>query len=227
MRIAEWVVGAWLVAAAAAAGTLRERCDFLSRADGATNDVAIVAALDALRAMRGKAVPAAETVSALLPHRAKLYRERDKYLVVRLRAYAMVTLSEIGVPRSAVPALLDTLANVDDRMMPVEVAAAARAVASLGSRGHDFAPYLLEALSLRILPEELSLERYEQNFPPSEATTAQREIVQALARISTRDDRSVVDALRQLAASKGNDAIDPRLPSEAARALQIIEGERP
>jgi hypothetical protein len=220
-------VAALLVGGSAAAATVGEACELLARGDGATDDAAIAAALDTVRAAGSHAAPAAaETLSGLLPHRAKLYRERDKYLVVRLRAYIVVALSEIGVPPSAIPSLLDTLANADERMMPMEIGAAARAAGSLGKRGRDFAPYLLDALSLRIMPEEFSLERYDQEFPAAEATTAQREIVRALGRIASPDDRDVVDTLRQLAASPGSDTLDPRLPAEAQRALRMIQGER-
>ena len=52
-------------------------------------------------------------------------------------------LGEIGFPASALTALLEALANVDERMTALEVGAAARAVRSLGARGHEFAPYLL------------------------------------------------------------------------------------
>lgn len=199
-------------------------CALLAHSDGSTDDVVIASALDVLRSAGPKAAPAAETLSALLPHRSALYRGRDKFQVVRLRAYIVVTLSEIGFPRSAMPALLDTLGNLDERMSPVEVASAARAVASLGSAGRELEPYLLEALLLRVSPEELSLGRYEQEFPPEEATTVQLEVVRALARISSPGDRDVVDRLREVAALRGSGLFDPRLPQEATRALAIIEG---
>lgn len=226
MRLANWcAVAVVLVASSAAArADCKSICELLAHSDGSTDDAVIASALDVLRSAGPKAAPAAETLSGLLPHRSPLYRGRDKFQVVRLRAYIMVTLSEIGFPRSAMPALLDTLANLDERMSPVEVAAAARAAASLGRGGRDLEPYLLEALLLRVSPEELSLERYEQEFPPEEATTVQLEVVRALARISSADDRDVVDRLREVAALR-SDLLDPRLQQEATRALAIIEGE--
>jgi hypothetical protein len=227
----------------AASVAIRPLSGLLARSDGATDDLVIASALDVLRSLRTNAAPAAETLSGILPHRSKLYHERDKFLVVRLRAYIVVTLSEIGFPSSALPVLLDTLAHLDERMSPVEVGATARAVGSLGPRGHELAPYLLDMLDQRISPEEFSLERYEPRFPPDEATTVQLEAVRSLGRVCSAEDQDVVTALRQLAEKgsleglNGLDDRDPRLRREARRALDLIlsthdgakehRGERP
>jgi len=208
-------------AAVAATPTL---CDVLIRSDGTTDHVLIAAALDVLRSMGHRAAPAAETLSSLLPHRSKLYKDRDKLLVVRLRAYIMVTLSEIGFPSSALPALLDTLAHVDGRMTPIEVGAAARAVGSLGPRGRELAPYLLDALVARLSAEEFSLERFDPEFPPDEATTVQLEVVRSLAKVCSAEDRDALAGLRQLAEDRGGE--DPRVVREAQRALKLILSAR-
>lgn len=208
-------------AASAATKTLTE---MLVRSDGATDHLLIAAVLDVLRSMGTSAAPAAETLSGLLPHRSKLYTDRDKILVVRLRAYILVTLSDIGFPSSARPALLDTLAHVDQRMTAVEVGAAARAVRSLGLSGRAFAPYLLDMLIERFT-EEFSLKRYEPEFPPEEATTVQLEALRALARVCSPEDQSVLTVVRQLAEDR-SDELDPRVVREAQLALELIRGER-
>src|SRR5215212_1557567 len=87
--------------AAAAKRSVHALTRFLVRADGATDHLEVARALDELRAMGPKAAPAAETLSALLAHRAGLYRDRDKVQVIRLRGYIVVTLGEIGFPPSA------------------------------------------------------------------------------------------------------------------------------
>jgi hypothetical protein len=198
----------------------------LARSDGATDHLQLAAALDTLRAMRGDAAPAAETLSALLPHQAKLYADRDKNLVIRLRAYIMVTLGEIGYPDSALPALYDTLAHIDERMTAIEVGAAARAAGSLGPRGRDLAPYLLDTLIDRFSGDEFSLERYGSDFPPAEATTVHLEAVRSLGRICSAEDHEVLAALRRLLDSRIPDA---RVAREARRAVELItaRGERP
>jgi hypothetical protein len=194
-------------------------CEFLAKSGGTTDDVVVAAVLDVFRAHPNAGVRAAETLSSLLPHRCKLYRERDKIVVVRLRAYIVVTLSEIGVPSSALPSLFDTLGNVDGRMTSIEVAAAARAVRSLGAQGREFAPYLLAALSARLSEEEVSLERYDPRFPAREATTAQLEAVRALHSISSAGDADVVSTLREIVR---RDVFDRRVVQEARRTLEQI-----
>jgi len=204
-------------------------CDLLTRSDGATNHVLIASALDVLRSLGPRAAPAAETLSGLLPHRSKLYTGRDKLPVVRLRAYIVVTLSEIGFPSSALPALLDSLAHVDERMNAMEAGAAARAVRALGPSGCSLAPYLLDALNQRVGEEEFSLERYEPQFPPHEATTIQLEAVRSLGEVCAAKDLEVVTALRELAGAHGQAGPDPRVAREAQRALENIQkghGER-
>jgi hypothetical protein len=209
----------------AAAAAVPALCDLLARSDGATPHLLLASVLDVFRSLGPRAAPAAETLSSLLPYRCKLYKGRDKLLVVRLRAYIMVTLSEIGFPSSALPALpalLDTLAHVDERLMPLEVGAAARAVGSLGPRGREFAPYLLDTLTQRLSEEEFSLERYEPQFPPQEATTIQLEAVRSLGRVCSAEDLPVLTALQNFAADRGQDGLDPRVVQEAQRARKLI-----
>ena len=143
-------------------------------------------------------------------------------LVVRLRTYILVTLSEIGFPSSALPALLDSLAHVDPRMTASEVGAAVRAVGSLGPRGREFAPYLLGTIAERFSEEEFSLERYEPQFPPHEATTVQLEAVRALAQVCSAEDRQILEVLRYLAQDRGPGELDRRVVREAQSALELI-----
>lgn len=208
-------------AGAAPAAAWPALCDILLRSDGHTDHVLIASVLDVLRSMGHRAAPAAETLSGLLAHRARLHKERDKMLVVRLRAYIFVTLSEIGFPASALPALLDSLAHVDERMTVLEIAAAARAAGSLGPDGRQFVPVLLQTLSVRLSSEEFSLERYEPQFPPHEATTVQLEVVRSLARICSPQDQQALTVLRDLSEDRGR-GLDPRLVKEARHALELV-----
>lgn len=196
-------------------------CDFLARSDGDTDHVLIASVLDVLRAMRQRAAPVAETLSGLLSHRSRLNKERDKMIVVRLRAYVFVTLSEIGFPAAALPPLLDSLAHVDERMTAIEVAAAARAAGSLGPNGRQFVPFLLQIFAVRLSPEEFSLERYEPRFPPHEGTTVQLEVVRALARICSPQDQEALTVLRDLSEDRGR-GLDPRLVKEARHAVELM-----
>jgi len=196
--------------------TTRQVCDLLARSDATTNPARIASALDVLRSRGRGAASAAETLSGLLPHRSRIFNGRDKDVVIRLRAYVIVTLAGIGFPTSARPALLDILAHVDERMSPVEVGAAARAVRSLGGRGRAFTPYLLDALGARLGVEEFSLERFDPRVPAAEATTAQLEIVRTLYRVAPTGDHDVQESLMQLIRDPDR---DPRLVREAQRVL--------
>jgi cytochrome oxidase Cu insertion factor (SCO1/SenC/PrrC family) len=203
-----------LLLAATLLATPKQACDVLAHADGNTGAAQVAAAIDVVRAQH--ASNAAEALVALLPHRSALFAGRDKDEVIRLRAYILATLADIGVPPSARPALLDILAHVDAGNSPLEVAAAAHAVATLGERGREFTPHLLTALGVRLSVEELSLARFEQDYPPSEATTAQLELVRALGRIAPADDRDLHTALEQVIDDPER---DPRLVAEARRVL--------
>lgn len=194
----------------------------LQTSDGGTDHEEVAAALDSLRALGANAAPAAETVSGLLAHQSKLYADRDKALVARLRAYAVVTLSDIGYPTTAFPILFDTLAHPDERGAPVEVGAAARAAGTLGFRGRPFVPYLVEILTLeRFGIEEFSLARYDPLFPAVEATTVQLEAIRSLSLIAPAADASVTSALENLT----SDA-DPRVRSAARQAVTRIRRRR-
>jgi hypothetical protein len=207
----------------AAVSALPALCAFLAHSDGATDDALLAAILNVFRSLGRDAAPAAETLSGLLPHRCKLYQDRDKMRAIRLRSYMVVTLSEIGFPSSALTTLLDSLAHLDERMMAVEIGAAARAVGALGPRGRWLAPHLLAVLAERISDEEFSLDRYGPEFPPEEATTVRREAVRALGHVCSPQDRKALEYLQQLVAGRDRDGLDPRVIREAENALASIQ----
>ena len=109
--------------AAGTLGALPALTALLRDSDGTTDHRLILASLEALRGLGVAARPAAESVSALLPYRAAIYRQRDKQISVRLRTYLFATLADIGMPESAEPAVLDALANFDERLDPGELGA--------------------------------------------------------------------------------------------------------
>jgi hypothetical protein len=197
----------------------------LASSNGSVDHHQVVAELDQLRAMGRSAAPAAETLSGLLSYRSKLYADRDKAIAVRLRSYVLLTLSDIGFPPSARPALLDALAHLDERMGPFEVGAAIHAVNALGPSGRELAPYILEAMALRMSDVEFSLARYAPQFVPEESTTVRLEAVRTLGRVCVARDQHVVSTLRKISEDERG-RIDPRVVREARRAVALIE-ERP
>jgi protein SCO1 len=192
--------------------------------DRRTDHRVIAGVLDLIRGRGYEARELAGTVGRLLlPHQAEVHQERDKWYVLRLRAYAFVTLSEISFPESALPMLVDALAYVDERMSSVELGAATRAVGTLGESGRPFIPYLLSTLGERFAEEEISLERYDVAFPRQEATTVQLEVVRSLAAICSGQDSQALTVLRAIAGNGTQSSLDPRLIREARSALKAIE----
>jgi protein SCO1/2 len=194
----------------------------LAHSDGATDDLLVAAALDVIRGLGPRAQSAGATLSALLSYRAAIYHDRDKLISSRLRAYVFATLSDIGVPEAAEPALLDALAHVDERMVPLEVGAAARAVGTLGARGDAFKDYLVSVLSTRISEEEFTLAHFESRFTPDQSTTIQIEALRALGRIADRDDAQARNVLRGFAQLPESSGADPRAIAAAKRAENLV-----
>ena len=198
----------------------------LLSADGQTDHRILAAVLDLIRAKGYQAEGLAEVLSSLLSHQAAIYQERDKWQVLRLRAYLFATLSDIGFPDSALPMLVDALAYVDERMSAVEFGAAVHAVGGLGEKGRPFIPFLLRTVTERFAEEEFSLERYEAAYPPEEATTVQLEVAKALAAVCTPADEEALTTLRSVASGSGTDAPwDPRFVAAAAEAVRRIEAK--
>ncbi|GJL54191.1 MAG: hypothetical protein NPIRA02_13230 [Nitrospirales bacterium] len=198
-------------------------CAALRRANGQTASFLIAAYLDALRTIGRAADSASETISDLLSYRSVIYADRDTLDVLRMRAYLLVVLSDIGAPESSYPYILDALAHVDEQLLAYEAAAAARVAGSIGPRARPFVPYLLRALGKRTAEEEFSLERFDPIFPREEATTFQIEAIRALVQIQPVDDPDVIHVLTKLSTASAPFAhLDSRLFSEARRALQMF-----
>lgn len=195
----------------------------LREASGATGEREVASHLEALRAMGSEASSVAEEVAALLNESSPLYRDRDKHEVMRLRAYVFVVLSEIGIPNSALPQIVDALANSDDEM-GYHFGAAARAAGTLGPRARPLIPHLCAGMQRFYHRDEFSLERYDPDYPQEEATTVQAESITALAQISSTSDKAVVELLTLYANGQHPDTRRfPALINHAVRSLKLME----
>lgn len=195
----------------------------LRQANGATAEREVARQLEALRAMGPDASRVAESVAELLNESSPLYRDRDKHEVMRLRAYVFVVLSEIGIPSSALPLIVDALANSDDEM-GYHFAAAARAAGCLGPRARPLIPHLCSGMQRYYHRDEFSLERYNPDYPQEEATTVQAEAITALAQISATSDTVVVELLNSYANGTHPDTRRfPTLIKHADRSLRLME----
>lgn len=209
-----------------AAPAIPNLCEALRAADGATEAGVIAAYLDVLRAVGKTARPAADVLSGLLSEEARLWSGRDKGNVTRLRAYLFVTLSDIGVPSSAIGPIIDALVNTDERMSSLEAVAAARAAGFVQTGGQLVVGHLVQALEKGYFDETFSLERYETEFPTEEATTFSREAIRALWRLGPQGNQEALALLDRMA--KGEHATvrrDPSLAAEARRALNAISNQ--
>jgi protein SCO1/2 len=168
----------------AAAPSVANIAEALSRCDGATDDRQVGGYLEALGRMGPAAAPAAvPVILRQLSERSLLWRDRDKTQVVRLRGFLLATLARLGPPEEA---LAPILAELSGAKHPYSLAAAARAAGALGPRAAAAVPYLQRPLDPGFHDEPMSLERYDPDFPPEERTTARLEAVRALARIQTQ-----------------------------------------
>jgi len=218
-------LGARRTAGAAQWAQLLRDCD-------SKTDHRVIASLLYLVRREGKStVELSEAVSSLLPYQADIYPERDKWHVLRLRAYTFSTLSDIGFTQSAMPMLTDALAYVDERMSALEFGAVARLVGTMGEKGRPFIPHLLGILGERFAEEEFSLERYELEFPRKEATTVQIEVLRSLAGICNSKDEQALTVLNSILNTSKQSSMDPRLQQEAKKSLDAInartESENP
>ena len=194
----------------------------LRQAHGATDEREVAEYFEALRTMGPKATSVAEEVAELLNESSPLYRDRDKHEVMRLRAYVFVVLSEIGIPSSAFPQIVDALANSDDEM-GYHFAAAARAASSLGPRARVLIPHLCAGMQRYYHRDQFSLERYDPDYPQEEATTVQGEAIAALAQISATSDSAVVELLTSYANGTHPDTRRyPMLIEHADRSLRLM-----
>jgi hypothetical protein len=191
-------------------------------ADGRTDDRLLAGVLEVFRGMGQSGAQAATSLSEFLPHDSPVYWNRDQLEVTRLRAYLMVTLAEIGLPVSAYPHLLESLALVDEHANVVEVGSAAHALRSEGRRARQFIPYLVDLVAMEFAEEEFSVSRYSVDYPVAEATTPQLEALKTLAAICRPEDEAAVNLLQELASSPTNSRWDARARELAQDSLFII-----
>ena len=118
----------------------------LATFDGTTSDVRVGAYLDIFRDVGQGNQNVIDAVTRLLKEDSNLYKQRDKLEVIRLRAFCVIVLSDIGITRDAWPYIVDLVVNADDQDLAIGSAAAARAAATLGPAARKLAPYLVLSL---------------------------------------------------------------------------------
>jgi hypothetical protein len=188
----------------------------LRQCDGTTDHHQVAAYLEALRAMGPRAASAADTLVQFLPERSPLYKDRDKSDALRLRSFLLVTLADVGVPRTALPFIVESLAASN---MAHPFAAAARAAGARGPDAGVCIPFLLRALDPAFHDELITLDRYDA-VPDAEQTTGRLEAIRALGRMgpAARAAVPLLTAIAEGDAARGDRAV----VGEAQKALKAI-----
>lgn len=206
-----------------ASPTSQELVQLLSLSDATTDHRVIAGLLERIRLRQVVDPVIAELLARFLPHQHPIYQDRDRWHVIRLRAYLIATLTDIGFPDSGLPWLADSLIFIDERMAAIEVGSAVRAAGTLGEEGRQFLPTMLRMLGMQFSEEEFSLSRYDMNFPQQEATTVQLEVLRAVTRIGRGSDGDLLTTLRAIAHSPAHSPLDPRAKAAAEQALRQVE----
>lgn len=193
-----------------------------------TPEAEIESYLIAIRSIGPAAAPAGESLLTLFPEQADLFKNRQKFFLHHIRGFALITLSEIGVPSAALPFIMDNLANAD-RNMPYPYAAAARAAGSMGPAARVAVPYLLRALRSELRDDYITFETLRGHRSSNgEYTTSQIEAVRALARMGSAAREALPDLEKlanQPSIPRGNSNRLHRVPNineEAQAAIQAI-----
>ena len=194
----------------------------LLRCDRYTDHKVIAGLVTGIRKSGINSTNTAEILSSMLSYQAEIYQDRDKWEVLRLRSYILLTLGEIGFPDSAVPILVDALAYVHERMSVLELGSAIKVVGNLGAEGSRFGESIISAYNRVFADEEFCLERYELEFSKDEVTTIQIEIVRALGKVCNKKDNYAIKFLNSILASSADFGVDKRVVTEAQRSLNII-----
>jgi HEAT repeat protein len=203
---------------------LPEICSALMSTDQNTSDFEVSVYLEIIRSFGFKGSAASATVCSILNERAPVLAGKDKNTLNRIRAYALVTLADIGVPESAYGYIAEALEN-SDTSMQLNFAAGAYAVSKLGSKGTVFLPFLLRALNPDFGNTRLSLKSYNAGVEEASYTSARIEAIQALAGLgsSAAGSLSLLESLAKATPPKNC----PLTQAAAISAISKIKGAQP
>jgi hypothetical protein len=215
----------------AASSAAEDLAKLLQRCNGNSSKDEVGAYLEALRAVGKNSSVASSALVSLYDERSALYQERPKYEVHHLRAFILVVLSEIGIPKSALPMIVDSLANSTFEM-PYLFAAGAKAAGSLGPDAESVVPLIERAFRGELGDDPISFDRFDSHGKISdEYTNARIEALRALGKIGPGASSSL-PYIKELdkpdPQSRDNQDRLVKLPNiqkEAERALLAIQGE--
>jgi hypothetical protein len=210
---------------AAAATAVPAIATALRRVDNQTSHFEIGAYLDVLRAIGPEASAAGDAILAMMPEQSQTFRGYGKFELHYLRAYLLVTLTDIGRARDGLPFIYDALANSDRRSTHL-FAAGARAAASLGRDVGEAVPLLNRALISPASAMPISFESYFSKFTAADKYTSP--LVEAVRALGAIGPESAISTplLESLARQVDSSAeLVPNAPAEARKALLKVRGD--
>jgi protein SCO1/2 len=179
----------------------------------ATSEEDVAALVDAVK----RAPDRRPVLVDLLPERIDLYVGRSANAIVRMRGYILAAFEQIGLPRPALPYVLEELQNGRDAYL---VAAAARAVRGLDHASPELGAYLLRAVAnIRYADDAVSFDSYKPNWPAPGYTTALIEIFATFAWLGVHARPALADLEVLRAAPAGFSA---QVNAALAGALEAI-----
>jgi hypothetical protein len=189
---------------------------------GKTNNLWASACLHVVRQIGPDAATTAPALAGLLPETAPTYKGMESFFARNVRRDILLTLAEIGVPKEAIPTIIDELSNA---WTPDMVAAAARAAGALLSDQEKVVPFLRMALARTGLGAPVSLDSLATRAPRSPVawTSPYLEIINALVRIGP-PARAAVPVLKIRAMDRVRPSAYglPHYQQEAYKAVLIL-----
>ncbi len=211
--------------AAPAVATLVEQLEGVNRT---TVNWHLGAYLDLARAIGPQASDATGAILKLLPETADYYKGRGRTWVPYIRSYLLITLADIGMPKEALPFVIDLLANADSRL---GFTAAAIAAGALGPDAHQAVPILIErGLKKDFGSAPITFESFLLAFSPTNTYTFARiEAIRALGKIGPKAKAAIPileDLQKQdLDKTKAEAFHTPSFNKALADALKAIKGD--
>lgn len=210
---------------AEAHSALPEISSALMLTDQNTTEFEVSVFLEMIRGFGLKASYASESVCSLLNERAAVLAGKDKDTLNRIRAYALITLADIGIPESAYGYIADSLEN-SDTTMQLNFAAGAYAVSKIrNSKRSVFFPFLLRALKPDFENNRLSLKCYNAGIDEASYTSARIEAIRALSELgpSAADALPLLESVAKATPPKNC----PLTQAAAISAISRIKGAQP
>ena len=164
----------------------------------------------------------AEDLYRLLSERHQVYRNKSTNETIRIRAYVMAGFEMTGLPRKAIPYVLESL---ESSFHPFMVAAAAKALRGLINPHPQVAAYLIKAIyNISQADKPVSFESYHHEWPLKDYTTGLDEICETLT-VFGAHARMAVPELKNLVIGF-SESLSGEVVSKLKDTINVIESHK-